>query len=468
MWHQQHPATGHIDDINLVSDCASGQPSTARYPHGIPTHSSSAYTDQWKHGRDSQDFAVNRDSTSFTKDSDSGNLYDSSRTDSGFLSGPNIVSERCFSEEISCSEKSVELTPQQSPEQKDRSKYDMRLDSGVDIGLSENFNSLSIQNASLNDLNASQTKTNLVDSIPCTNIYVSPAIKEPTQPHTLSQPEPQSSPIWELYFQQDEDGDTQLHIAIIQGFIEVVYSLINIAPHPYFLDIQNDVYQTPLHLAVLTHQPKILRQLLVAGATVDMKDRHGNTALHLACQLGNLESVKALTEPVNVVETESASQQYTAYPPQLPQNLEDRNYDGQTCVHLAALNSHVDVLRHLLWFGANVNAREGKSGRTVLHYAVELGLTSVLHFLLKECPIQLEAPTFAGHTAYQLAACVDTALAHQLSEHGALPKLLPEESDSDSDYSDDDDNGIDDEMYQKSSDNFSSLRLNGQPIDISA
>jgi len=27
------------------------------------------------------------------------------------------------------------------------------------------------------------------------------------------------------------------------------------------------------------------------------------------------------------------------------------------CVHLAAIGGHVDVLRHLIWFGANINAR---------------------------------------------------------------------------------------------------------------
>nr|CAD7263772.1 unnamed protein product [Timema shepardi] len=31
--------------------------------------------------------------------------------------------------------------------------------------------------------------------------------------------------------------------------------------------------------------------------------------------------------------------------------------DGQMCVHLAALGGHVEVLRHLVWFGANINAR---------------------------------------------------------------------------------------------------------------
>jgi len=86
--------------------------------------------------------------------------------------------------------------------------------------------------------------------------------------------------------------------------------------------------QTPLHLAVLTHQARIARCLVVAGANVDIRDRRGNTALHLACQIGDLECVKALMEPITVAETNTANLRYDAVMQQLPQNLEERNYDG--------------------------------------------------------------------------------------------------------------------------------------------
>lgn len=59
-----------------------------------------------------------------------------------------------------------------------------------------------------------------------------------------------------------------LHLACISGFVDVVAALIRMAPHPCLLNIQNDVAQTPLHLAALTVQPTILRMLLLAGAEV--------------------------------------------------------------------------------------------------------------------------------------------------------------------------------------------------------
>ncbi|PNF37277.1 hypothetical protein B7P43_G00429 [Cryptotermes secundus] len=454
MWHKQHPSA---DNSESVSGCASGRHQTN--PHGLPSATEERKRESVKI---QQDVSIARDPSSPTcmkGNSDGLSFYESGRTDSGFLSGANLSSE-CPSVEITSSSR-ILVGPEEG---KEDPHISMKLDSGVDVGLHDQFSSLSLKNSSQNDLNVSSSKSHSRGYSSNINILsLSP-------PHTSEQPQQPDDPVkpWELYFNQDEDGDTQLHIAIIQGFIEVVYSLIRIIPHPWYLNILNDVFQAPLHLAVLTHQARIARCLLVAGATVDIRDRRGNTALHLACQIGDLECVKALTEPVTVAETKTANLQYAAFQQQVPQNLEERNYDGQTCIHLAAIGGHVDVLRHLVWFGANINARDGKSGRTALHYAVEYGIHRVTKFLLGEClmgprGLQLELPTYAGYTAYQLASCIDSALARELVDKGALPANIPEEEDdSDSDISDE-------EMYGISSDKyFSSHRINGEPINISA
>jgi len=41
----------------------------------------------------------------------------------------------------------------------------------------------------------------------------------------------------------DEDGDTALHLAVIQGFIEVVFSLVRLISDPCLLDIPNNKHQ---------------------------------------------------------------------------------------------------------------------------------------------------------------------------------------------------------------------------------
>jgi len=45
-------------------------------------------------------------------------------------------------------------------------------------------------------------------------------------------------------------------------------------------------------------------------------------------------------------------------------------------------------------------------------------------------------PTYAGYTAYQLAACIDSALAVELADKGALRRGMPDDEESDSDLSD--------------------------------
>ena len=56
--------------------------------------------------------------------------------------------------------------------------------------------------------------------------------------------------------------------------------------------------QTPLHLACITRQPRVAQCLMAAGACPDIQDRNGKTALHLACERGNLDCVRELTKPL--------------------------------------------------------------------------------------------------------------------------------------------------------------------------
>lgn len=129
----------------------------------------------------------------------------------------------------------------------------------------------------------------------------------------------------------------QLHIAIIHGFIEVVYSLIRLAPHPCLLDIVNDYSQTPLHLAVLSRQSRIARRLVAAGASPRCRDLRGNTPLHLACEAGDLETVKEITAPISIQEVESLGLSYGTSVARREIDIEQRNYDGKFDYFLVSL-----------------------------------------------------------------------------------------------------------------------------------
>ncbi|KAG2466527.1 NFKB1 factor, partial [Polypterus senegalus] len=88
---------------------------------------------------------------------------------------------------------------------------------------------------------------------------------------------------------QDENGDTGLHLGVIHSKSEAVKNLADVLagiPGEDVINMRNDLYQTPLHLAVITEQLTVVESLLKAKADVSLTDRNGNTALHLAAKEG--------------------------------------------------------------------------------------------------------------------------------------------------------------------------------------
>ncbi|XP_040171559.1 NF-kappa-B inhibitor cactus [Anopheles arabiensis] len=227
---------------------------------------------------------------------------------------------------------------------------------------------------------------------------------------------------WMKTFQQDEFGETQLHLAVYERNEDLISKLVANVPQQ-FLNIQNDAAQTALHLAVLTEQPKVVRRLLVGGINQSIRDMDGNTALHLACSLGRAQIAKELLTPSSCSEL-SQGVTYT----KLPQDLEQWNYDEQDSYE----------------YGTKIDGRiqwghhgEGKSGMSALHISIEKGNEALANFLLDECPLlSLEAVTYAGMTAYQLALIQDKRiLIGDLTKRGAEQISLPA-SDSESDSED--------------------------------
>jgi len=347
-------------------------------------------------------------------------LYDSGRADSGFLSGA-IDNSLCSGEITPPSPKAQRSDKAQEPSAL------MRLDSGVDVGLSDQLSDLCIED-SFNDLGSETSPSATLKSRP-------PAQEE----QTASRHEPEEETHWELYFHQDVDGETQLHVATRQGFLEVVFSLVSMIPGAQYLNIRNNWRQTALHLAVLSSQPRIVRRLVCAGACTKSADRKGNTPLHLASMAGDLACVRALTEPVSVAELTSA---HLAYTPPLrqpsPPEINMYNYDGLTCVHLSLINGHLPILRHLVWFGGNIDAREYKCGHTVLHMAAETGNEALASLLLREMRANPLVSNYAGHTPFHVArrnkSFIRTLLTLGVPDEGDYSSTDDDDSDSENEY----------------------------------
>ncbi|XP_004644382.1 B-cell lymphoma 3 protein [Octodon degus] len=192
----------------------------------------------------------------------------------------------------------------------------------------------------------------------------------------------------------DEDGDTPLHIAVVQDNLHAVQRLVilfQLAGRE--LDVYNNLRQTPLHLAVITALPEMVQLLVSAGASPMALDRHGQTAVHLACEHRSLPCLQTLLD--------------SAAPGSV--DLEARNYDGLTALHVAVNTKCHQAVLLLLERGADIDAVDIKSGRSPLIHAVENNSLSMVQLLLQH-GANVNAQMYSGSSAL-----------HSASGRGLLP-----------------------------------------------
>ncbi|XP_029819947.1 NF-kappa-B inhibitor alpha [Manacus vitellinus] len=211
-----------------------------------------------------------------------------------------------------------------------------------------------------------------------------------------------------------------LHLAIIHEEKALSLEVIQqAAGDRAFLNFQNNLSQTPLHLAVITDQPEIAEHLLKAGCDLEVRDFRGNTPLHIACQQGSLRSVSVLT-------------QY-CQPHHLLAVLQATNYKGHTCLHLASIQGYLAIVEYLLSLGADVNAQEPCNGRTALHLAVDLQNSDLVSLLLKH-GADVNKVTYQGYSPYQLTWGRDnSSIQEKLKQLTTADlQMLPESEDEES------------------------------------
>ncbi|KAL4630538.1 NF-kappa-B inhibitor epsilon [Arapaima gigas] len=201
-----------------------------------------------------------------------------------------------------------------------------------------------------------------------------------------------------------DDGDTVLHLAIIHEALDLTQQLIDLFPKDV-LDIQNNLYQTPLHLATYLNLSLVVRSLMQKKANVELQDQDGNTPLHVACEQGQIDCANEMIKEIS-------TRQFTKV-------LKMQNWRGLTCLHLAALHKNYRLMKFLMKKGADLNVQEGTSGKTALHLAVELH-DEVLVTLLLNKGANVDATMYNGCTPLHLAVGrQDAMIAHILCQSGA-------------------------------------------------
>ncbi|KAL7069875.1 hypothetical protein ACQ4LE_010880 [Meloidogyne hapla] len=155
-----------------------------------------------------------------------------------------------------------------------------------------------------------------------------------------------------LVYVVDDDHWTILMIAASAGQLEIVRLLLSYSKDDFMLSFpqrhinhKNKTGQTALHYACSKDHVQIVQELLDKGADINAPDERGATPLHRAASKGNKRTVNLLL----------------GYKNKLQINLVNR--EGDTALHLACEDDQQEVAILLANCGANISKtnREGKT-----------------------------------------------------------------------------------------------------------
>ncbi|XP_012717046.2 nuclear factor of kappa light polypeptide gene enhancer in B-cells inhibitor, alpha b [Fundulus heteroclitus] len=177
-------------------------------------------------------------------------------------------------------------------------------------------------------------------------------------------------PLQDWQTHSTDEGDTLLHLAIIHEAKDHIKRMIDLSRNTCFLNAQNDLRQTPLHLAVITNQPDVCCSLLASGCDPTLVDNNGDTPLHIACRHGNLPGFSVITQNCRLEHLNTA--------------MAACNYNGQNCLHLASVHGFLSLVEKMVDLGADVNAKEQHNGRSSLHLAVDQQNLALVKLLLRK------------------------------------------------------------------------------------
>lgn len=214
---------------------------------------------------------------------------------------------------------------------------------------------------------------------------------------------------------EDKDKDTILHLAICKDQVALSIAIIErIRAEKRSLDMLNNLRQTPLYLAVACKLPILVEFLLMYGASLAIGNNEGNTPLHAAAVTGNTEAVKTI---IRCMSYSCCSDLETSA------LFNATNCDGKTALMLA-VEAHskdvncVEIVKDLLMRYTDPMFPDCRSGKTALHYAVELQKIDLIYIILDECQDAsrlVNAKMYNGNTALHLI--VGRAIPEELILH---------------------------------------------------
>ncbi|CAB0030544.1 unnamed protein product [Trichogramma brassicae] len=227
-------------------------------------------------------------------------------------------------------------------------------------------------------------------------------------------------------YRTDSEGMTSLHViasAVAHDFLADEFFQIMAESHrPLQVNAPDKKSRTPLHLALANNNRKAAEALLRRHANPDFADDDGYTALHVICKRDKDDGL--LKEFFKMIDDVRKTV-----------NVDARNKEGNTPLHLAAAGGKLKLVELLLERQADPNS-QNKDGSTPLHLIckrnVDGGLAmqffKVADAMKKQ--VRIDAQDNSGQSPLHLALaarCCNRYLVKELLRNQADPNLPNEE-----------------------------------------
>ena len=199
---------------------------------------------------------------------------------------------------------------------------------------------------------------------------------------------------------QNDDGNTPLHIAIINSNFDILEVFVDIAttiPDYDIINLKNFNQLTPLLLAAHQKETEVCEYLLECGSNIYLADSTGSNCFHIACKNSDINLLEVLIKFLVTKETEKKSS--------IEAILNKQNYDSLTPLHIAAKFNCPEAVELLVKSGyCRINERSVRDGMTALHISAKFGFLKIVEFLLKQVnTLIIDLKTNSGLTALHLA-----------------------------------------------------------------
>ncbi|KOX69279.1 Ankyrin repeat and death domain-containing protein 1A [Melipona quadrifasciata] len=170
-------------------------------------------------------------------------------------------------------------------------------------------------------------------------------------------------------------NDLLLYEAVIKNEADTVRKVLK---ETVDVNSRNNFGMRPLHMAARYGHRDAVKMLINAGASVSAVNKKQHTLLMCAAQGNNVHVVEYLAEAVESLNGDVITA--LANVPRIELNARDKK--GQTPVHYACTQEHLEAVEVLIGLGANVDAQDSE-GNTPLHVATRTRHTAIAQLLLR-------------------------------------------------------------------------------------